>query len=180
MIRASQQRYESIMHQQEDRPQDPNHQNVISISSDENDTDYGACEDFEEENCSEEERSSYFKPSAGVEAFNAQCNALLRRFMRFNVLTDPILVSQIQTVSSTPATGAGSRARDPKIGGEGQRRTRKKFRGSTPFRKTSSGSRKPKSSTARASGGTSTFAYANQKARTTGSGGGRGIGMMPT
>ena len=72
LIRASQQFYESMMRQQEDRPQDPNHQNVIDISSDEG-IGCGDVGDFDEEDGSQEEQSTYFKPPAEVDAFNARC-----------------------------------------------------------------------------------------------------------
>lgn len=61
------------MQQQEDRPQDPNHQNVIEISSDDEFADDGEFDDFGEENSSEEVRSSYFQPAPEVDAFNARC-----------------------------------------------------------------------------------------------------------
>ncbi len=70
LIRDFQQNYESMMQQQEDRIQDPNHMNVIDISDDEvmgsNDLDDLDDDDFPRE------RSSHF-PSRDVEAFNAQC-----------------------------------------------------------------------------------------------------------
>ena len=55
----------------EDRPRDPNHQNVINISSDE---DYGDDADLDElaNEGSQDERSQYF-PAPDVEAFNARC-----------------------------------------------------------------------------------------------------------
>ena len=73
LIKASQQRYESIMRDQEDRPQDPNHQNVIDISSDNESVDQEVFEDSADEYGSQEQRSSYFKPPADVQAFNARC-----------------------------------------------------------------------------------------------------------
>ena len=73
LIRKSQQFYESMMRQQEDRPQDPNHQNVIDISSDDEFADNGVFEDLDEARGSQEERSSYFQAAPEVEAFNAQC-----------------------------------------------------------------------------------------------------------
>ena len=73
LIRASQQIYESMMRQQEDRPQDPNHQNVIDISSDDEFMDDGTFDDFDDAHGSQEERSSYFQVAPEVDAFNAQC-----------------------------------------------------------------------------------------------------------
>ena len=63
--------YESMMQQQEDCPRDPNHTNVIDISSDD---EYGNGEDlddFDADGESIEERSQYF-PSKKVDTFNAQ------------------------------------------------------------------------------------------------------------
>lgn len=64
--------YEEMMQRQEDRPRDPNHQNVIDISSE---SDYGGDEDlsdFDADEESLEERSQYFHTSAAVDAFNAR------------------------------------------------------------------------------------------------------------
>jgi hypothetical protein len=60
------------MRQQEDRPQDPNHENVINISSDD---DFGShvLDNFEDNDSAHGETSSYFQPSPAVRAFNAQC-----------------------------------------------------------------------------------------------------------
>ena len=79
LIRASQQRYESIMRDQEDRPQDPNHQNVIDISSDNESIHQQALDESVDEYGSQEQRSSYFKPPADVQAFNARCMFSLPR-----------------------------------------------------------------------------------------------------
>ena len=58
------------MRQQEQVPQDPNHENVIDISSDEenNVPDF----DSEDEEDLDGEGSRFFQPSADVEAFNAK------------------------------------------------------------------------------------------------------------
>ena len=77
LVRSSQQGYESMMRQREDRPQDPNHQNVIDISSDDDTNDYDGSEDFEDADGQQDERSAYFRPPAEVEAFNAQCTPSL-------------------------------------------------------------------------------------------------------
>lgn len=69
MIKNSQQLYESMMRQQEDRTQDPNHMNVINISDDEEFENHDL--DEFDENDSQQERSAYF-PSRDVEAFNAK------------------------------------------------------------------------------------------------------------
>lgn len=70
LIKNSQQIYESMMQQQEDRIQDPNHMNVINISDDD-DTGNNDLYDFDDDDVPKE-RSAYF-PSREVEAFNAQC-----------------------------------------------------------------------------------------------------------
>lgn len=69
MIKNSQQLYESMMRQQEDRTQDPNHMNVINISDDEEFENHDL--DDYDENDFQQERSTFF-PSRDVEAFNAK------------------------------------------------------------------------------------------------------------
>jgi len=77
LIRNAENFYENMMRANEDRPQDPNHQNVINISSDEDDDDYGEFDDLDDNNmASQEERSSYFQAAPEVDAFNAQCTWL--------------------------------------------------------------------------------------------------------
>ncbi len=78
LIQNAKQGYEAMM-ESENRPQDPNHQNVISISSDEGE-DY----DFEEGpdglehyEDSQGELSQYFQHDEEVEAFNARCKSFL-------------------------------------------------------------------------------------------------------
>ena len=74
LIRDTQRGYEDLMQQQEDCPQDPNHQNVIEISSDDEFADNGEFDDLEENN-SQEVRSSYFQAPPEVDAFNARCRS---------------------------------------------------------------------------------------------------------
>ena len=64
------------MRQQEDHPLDPNHQNVIDISSDE---DYSDDPDLDElgNDDLQEVQSAYFQATPDVEAFNAKCIASL-------------------------------------------------------------------------------------------------------
>ncbi len=83
LIRNAENFYETMMRANEDRPQDPNHRNVIDISSDEDDDDddYGALDDLEENSASQEERSAYFQAAPEVDAFNAQCRWLLQCFV---------------------------------------------------------------------------------------------------
>lgn len=72
LIRNTHCGYEDLMQQQEDRPIDPNHQNVIEISSDDEFADDGEFDDFREENSSQEERSRYFRAAPEVDEFNAR------------------------------------------------------------------------------------------------------------
>lgn len=77
LIQNAKRGYEAMM-ESENRPQDPNHQNVIDISSDGGD-DYefeDALDSFED-NDSQGERSQYFQHDEEVAAFNARCK--LRR-----------------------------------------------------------------------------------------------------
>jgi hypothetical protein len=67
LVKASQQRYEEMMQEQ-----DPNHQTVIDISSDGEPVDDGELDEFDEWGASQEERSAYFEAPAEVQAFNAQ------------------------------------------------------------------------------------------------------------
>lgn len=73
IIREFHQAYEEMIQQQEDRPQDPNHQNVIDISSDEEYVDDAEVEDSGDDDAVEGQRSSYFQQSSEVAAFNRQC-----------------------------------------------------------------------------------------------------------
>jgi bloom syndrome protein len=69
LIRNYQESYESMMRQQEDIPDDPNHRTVVDLlSSDEDDPPYSP---DDEPVSSQEERSSYF--SNPVNKFNEQC-----------------------------------------------------------------------------------------------------------
>ena len=84
LIREAQRSYEE-MRQQEDRPQDPNHQNVINISSDEEQDNDGEFDDFDEEECSQGKSSAYFhqfKALDPVDAFNRQ-RKQTNNYMRF-------------------------------------------------------------------------------------------------
>ena len=73
LIKDSHQGYEAMMRQQEDRPMDPNHRNVIDISSDDDDAEYGSFnDDLGFDGGSQEERSTYFQAAPEVDAFNAR------------------------------------------------------------------------------------------------------------
>lgn len=76
LVRQAQQGYEDMMRQEEDHPLDPNHENVIDISSDK---EYGDDEDLDElaNDDSHEEHSAYFQAAPDVEAFNAKCRPFL-------------------------------------------------------------------------------------------------------
>ena len=79
LVRNAQHIYESMLQQQEDRVQDPNHENVINISDDEESGDYDL-DAFDDEG-PQKERSTYF-PGPDVEAFNAQCKYILPQTRR--------------------------------------------------------------------------------------------------
>ncbi len=72
LIRNAENFYENMMRANEDRPEDPNHRNVINISSDE-EGDGESFDEFDESMASQEERSTYFQSPPEVDAFNAQC-----------------------------------------------------------------------------------------------------------
>jgi len=71
IIKDAHREYEAMMQQQEDHPQDPNHQNVIDISSDDEYGDSGDLDELHSDEESQGERSQYFH-SDDVNAFNAQ------------------------------------------------------------------------------------------------------------
>lgn len=88
LIRNAQIGYYEMKQQQEDLPHilpqdppvDPNHQNVINISSGDEFADDYDLDDFDAEDGSPEERSSYFRAAPEVDAFNARCTFILERF----------------------------------------------------------------------------------------------------
>ena len=59
------------MQREEDRPQDPNHQNIIELSSDDEFDDKNELDDLGDDE-STEERSHFFQPSPDVMALNAR------------------------------------------------------------------------------------------------------------
>ena len=71
LVREAYHSYEAMMQREEDRPQDPNHQNIIELSSDDEVDNRNALDDFGGDD-SGEERSHFFKPSADVIALNAR------------------------------------------------------------------------------------------------------------
>lgn len=84
LIRDAHRSYEAMMQQHEDRPRDPNHLNVVEISSDDEYGDGGDLDDLDADEDSQEEsrQSRYFLPSADpeVDAFNAR-SAYLMTFL---------------------------------------------------------------------------------------------------
>ena len=100
-IRAAKRGYDAMM-ESENRPQDPNHENVIDISSDDGDypdLDEGA-DDLLHGEDSHGERSQYFQPDKEVEALYAQRKS------------PPVLSCRNALTScSVPSTNAGTRPR---------------------------------------------------------------------
>ena len=72
LIRQAQRGYKDMMQQQADPPLDPNHQNVIDISSDEAYEDDAELDELANDD-THEEQSAYFRAAPDVEAFNAKC-----------------------------------------------------------------------------------------------------------
>ena len=150
--------YEGSMQRHEDRPQDPNHQNVVLISSDEDEgANAGELEDSDDDD-SPEERSTYFEPESEVAAFNA-------RFL--------------QVQSQPTASRAKSQAPESKRSnsGQGGRGRWKAGRGGFRGKKASGGGAQGKgiaktnSSSSRNSGSSSFVTAPSHR--------GNGIGMMP-
>ena len=75
LVREAHRNYEDMMHRKEDRPQDPNHQNIILLSSDDEFDDGDEFNDFEGDDESAEERSHFFQPPPEVVAMNARCKS---------------------------------------------------------------------------------------------------------
>lgn len=72
LVREAHSNYEAMMQREEDRPQDPNHQNIIELSSDDEFDDKNEVDGFEGDDESMEERSHFFQPSPEVAALNAK------------------------------------------------------------------------------------------------------------
>lgn len=71
LIREAHRSYEAMMQREEDRPQDPNHQNIIELSSDDEFDDKDELDDLKDDE-STGERSHFFQPSPEVIALNAR------------------------------------------------------------------------------------------------------------
>lgn len=70
LVRQAQRGYKDMMQQQQDPPLDPNHQNVIDISSDE---DYGDDAELDElaNDDAHEEQSAYFRAAPGESSWSS-------------------------------------------------------------------------------------------------------------
>ena len=75
LVREAHGSYEAMMQREEDRPQDPNHQQIIELSSDDEFEDGDELDDFEGDDESVEERSHFFQPPPEVVAMNARCKS---------------------------------------------------------------------------------------------------------
>lgn len=64
--------YEQMMRREEDRPEDPNHQNIIELSSDDQFGDDDELDDLAGDEESTGERSHFFQQAPEVNAFNAR------------------------------------------------------------------------------------------------------------
>ena len=175
MIKNSQQLYESMMRQQEDRTQDPNHINVINISDDEEFENHDL-DDFDE-NDTLQERSTYF-PDRDVEAFNAKSKLVLYQIAEFHLMETT--VSQLQSLRLPPSQSGSrdekdKRSNNHKGGGRGGAYAAGGFK--KKYRKSSNSSNK----TGAASGGTKKRSSGGKSSKANAqTGGGGRIGMMPT
>lgn len=181
LIRTYEAGYEQNLLLKEDRPQDPNHQNVVVISSEDEAEDYGP--DFDEELGSPVERSSYFHVAPEVNEFNAKVSQLQAQSAAYT----PRSPQQNKFANRGTKRGGSSR-------GGGGRGNFKKFRkassgaskSNTLADGKSSGKSSKKSST-RKSGETFFSSGSGRPSRSGGGGrggqyfsGGGGIGLMPT
>lgn len=71
LVREAHRNYEAMMQREEDRPQDPNHQNIIELSSDDEFDNRDDLDDLGDD-VSTEERSHFFQPPPEVAALNAR------------------------------------------------------------------------------------------------------------
>ena len=160
LVRDAQRSYEEMIQEQEDRPQDPNHQNVMVISSDDDDDgNAGEVEDYDDDDVeSLEGRSAYFQPPPEVEAFNA-------RFAQTQPPTPPPL-SQKPDAKSRNHSKSGRCSWRPR---GGFRKGGRKVSGGGGGK--GKGDAKKQSTSRRSSGSSSFFTAPTLE--------GRGIGMMP-
>lgn len=172
IIKQARLHYEAITM---NRVQDPNHETVIDLVSDEEQEEEENYGSFDESDLGEgtEQRSSYFKTSAQVAAFNRELNTAAEAAARAMPPPRDVPTTQGAKGSSSRRTSAGS--------GRGGRSNYTK--GSTTKRRTSSGvTKKRGGASGSKTGSLGKFAYGSGGAGSSrrGGGGGGGIGMMPT
>lgn len=189
LIRDAHNTYEALMRAQEDLADDPNHQNVIDISDDDqNVQDEG--DDSDDHEYSDEETSQYFQQAPEVAAFNAQ-SKLIACVDEIHI-SNYAIVSQIQTLP----TASTKRPNTQRTSGRPQKTSPNNFRrgrggrgrrGGSSGNSGSSGVRKKKkASSNRTSNGSSTardFFDSNRgggSRRGASNSAGRSIGLMPT
>lgn len=175
LVQQAQRSYEHMMQQQyEDRPQDPNHQNVIDLISDdeaENGDEYD--DDVEVDDKSQEEISKFFQPSVEVDNFNATLQSLAP--------APPS--SRVQPTSHDSRGRGGARGGKSTFYGRGafgKGKGSRKASGGSKEGKAPNGVSKSKSASSRSIG--SSFGQDASKRGGGGGGfggGGGGIGMMP-
>lgn len=169
LIRTYEAGYEQNLLLNEDRPQDPNHETVVVISSEDEAEEYG--NDFDDELGSPEERSSYFQVAPEVNEFNAKVSQLQAE-------------STAYTPRSPPPNKAASRGtkRGGSSRGGGGRGNFKKFRkasaGASKSRTAADGksSGKSRKQPSTRNSGESFFSGGGGPSRS----GGGGVGLMPT
>lgn len=134
LIRSTRTQYETMMKEQDDdQPQDPNHHNVIELTSDDEEFGDPGIEPSDDEEPVHVERSGYFPSRPGVEEFNAQCTFVLVAFFSSSpptngvtFLPDPNSLSL--SLSSLTASATGSRLAPPGLyvrARRGRRRSRR-------------------------------------------------------
>lgn len=180
LIRTYEAGYEQNLLLNEDRPQDPNHETVVVISSEDEAEDYG--HDFDDELGSPDERSSYFHVAPEVNEFNAKVSQLQAQSTAYTPR------SPLQNKVPSKGTKRGGSSRGG--GGRGSfKRFRKASGGASKSRTAADGksSGKSKQSSTRNSGESLSFGGGGGPSRSGGGGrGGQsyfrggGIGLMPT
>lgn len=174
LVRNVQRSYEDMMQHYEDRPQDPNHQNVIDLISDDeagDDDDEFDDDDLDVEDESQEEISKFFRPSIEVDTFNATLQGLAPA-----APTSRAESANNDMKNRGASRGGKSTFRDP---GGGYSKGRRKASAGSNKGKAPAGVSKSKSTSNRSSG--SSFGPSPNKRGVGGVGFAHGgIGMMPT
>lgn len=181
LIRTYEAGYEQNLLLNEDRPQDPNHETVVVISSEDEAEDYG--HDLDDELGSLDERSSYFHVAPEVNEFNAKVSQLQAQSAAHAPRSPP----QNKTASRGSKRGGSFRVG----GGRGNfKKFRKASGGSSKSRTATDGKPSVKSSkqpSSRNSAGRVLSGGGGGPSRSGGGGrggqpffGGGGIGLMPT